>query len=36
MFRQVQALARNAAVPTHPMSDQMMKIYTIDLALRSA
>jgi hypothetical protein len=36
MFGQVQALARNAAVPTHPMSDQMMKIYTIDLALRSA
>jgi hypothetical protein len=36
MVARVRALASNASIPTHPMSDQMMKICTIDLALRSA
>ena len=36
LLERADQLARGASVPTHPMSDQVMKIYTIDLALRPA
>jgi hypothetical protein len=32
----VEQLARGYSIPAHAMSDQIMKIYTIDLALRAA
>jgi hypothetical protein len=35
IMAKVEQLARNPSIPTHPMSDQLMKVYTIDMALRS-
>lgn len=34
MLARVREIQHNRSVPTHPLSDQMMKVYTIDLALR--
>jgi hypothetical protein len=36
IIKRVELLAQGESFPAHPMSDQIMKIYTIDLALRAA